>query len=137
MSANPEREFDPTPNRPLSIGFLLFALMAIALLSKLALSIGKFTGSTTDLLFIINWGSFGMFWVVCIGWTIFSAISNVRFSLGKMLVVIWTGGACVTCIVASSKAEIIALGLFGLVILTAYLIAGVARAGIGIKDSED
>lgn len=121
------------------IGLLLFAFASIAIISKLVLTAGNTGGSTSDILIFINWGSFALFWLVTIGWSIAGALRKVRFSLGKMMAVIWFGGACVTCIVATSKAELIALGLFGIILLIAYLIAGVARTGIGAppKDHDD
>jgi hypothetical protein len=125
-----------SPRRP-EIGILLFVFAAIAIISKLVMTASNTGGSTSDLLIFINWASFALFWLITIGWSIASALRKVRFSLGKMMAVIWAGGACVTAIVASTKAEVIALGLFGLLFLTAYLIAGLARAGIGSPPRED
>lgn len=121
------------------IGCLLLFLVVVTLALKSLLVMFAYDANTRKFLVIANWISFGLIWIVIIGGSIFTALSKVRFSLGKMITVIWSGGACITCIVASTKAEVIAIGIFGLVILTAYLIAGVARAGIGdsVNNNED
>ena len=113
-------------------GCLLGALALTVVVTKL-LSIFKLTQSK-DTLLIIDIACFSLFILLSIAWTILGSLSKVRFGLGKMLGVVWGGAASMTCIVASPRAEIISFGIFGLVILAAYLIAGVARSNIDTNE---
>jgi hypothetical protein len=111
-------------------GYLLGALAFTAVSTKL---LQLFSPSQSkDTLVIISTISFLLFILLAIGWTIVAASRvEVRFGLGQMLKVIWGGAASVTCIVGSHRAEIMSLGITGLLILSAYLIAAIARSGGG------
>lgn len=113
----------------IAAGALLAALACAAISTKLLLMFN--TGTSRDTLLIINIVCFSLFILLAVASTIVGALSKVRFGLGKMVGVTWASAACVTCIVAAPSAEIISLGISGLVVIAAYLIAGVARANTG------
>lgn len=59
------------------------------------------------------------------------AIRRVRFSLRDMMVMMLCGGTCVSLMVSGGQNEIqLSLGVFGLLIWIAVLIAAVGRANL-------
>jgi hypothetical protein len=111
-----------------AIGCLMSVLAGVTIASKVFSYSGS--GPANKTLSIVSVVGLALFIFFCIVWTVVGALSRVRFGLGKMMAVIWAIAASITCIVASASVEIISVGIFGLVILTAYLIAGVARANV-------
>ena len=60
----------------------------------------------------------------------FNAIRRVRFSLRSMLLVMLWGGASGTLLTKLDHPALFALGIVGMLLLIAFLIASVARANI-------
>ncbi len=69
--------------------------------------------------------------LLIVGSVVLRAIRRVRFSLREMLVMMLCGGTCVSLLVGGGQDEILlTLGLFGLLIWIAVLIAAVGRANL-------
>ena len=63
-------------------------------------------------------------------------ILKFRFGLRDMLISVIVGAACVSMIVASKDPLVITLGVFGLILLVAFIISAIGRANIESEDPE-
>ena len=63
------------------------------------------------------------------------ALLKFKFSLRDLFISVFVGAACVTMIVGSGDPLLITAGVFGLVLLVAFIVSAVGRANIETKSS--